>query len=176
MSTKMTKLVLAIGAMAMAGGAMAAEANTATGHASAAVLNPISIAEDATQHLNFGKVYGNVAGGTVILTAAATTVVSGTASQVATSGTSSGKFTVSGETGLAYTFTQPGTVSLLGPSSATMSATLTSSVTTTGELTGGAEYLTVGTQAVYVGGTLTVGVSQAPGAYAGTYSVSVAYN
>ncbi len=33
-----------------------------------------------------------------------------------------------------------------------------------------------GTQSFYVGGTLHVGSNQAPGAYTGTFSVTVAYN
>jgi hypothetical protein len=48
-------------------------------------------------------------------------------------------------------------------------ATFTSTPATTGTLTAGAQTLTVG-------GTLSVGASQATGAYTGTYTVTVQYN
>ncbi|WP_373861577.1 DUF4402 domain-containing protein [Burkholderia multivorans] len=48
--------------------------------------------------------------------------------------------------------------------------------TTAGAGTLGGTAGTAGTQTVYVGGTLNVAGNQAPGAYSGTFNVTVAYN
>jgi len=165
MSTKMTKLALAIGAMVMVGGAMAADA---TGTASATVINPITVSE--ARALAFGSVTASVTtAGTVALTAVDEAVKTDTT--VSSTGTQqSGKFTVLGGDSNSYTITVPATASLASTSSndaADMTVTLTQSKTSGS--------LVAGTDAFFVGGSLAVAANQNSGAYTGTYTVTVAY-
>lgn len=79
-------------------------------------------------------------------------------------------FTFTG-TGTTYTITLPAndTVTLSDGSHTMALNDFTSSLSTTGPLTGSS-------QTLKVGATLTVGNAQAPGSYTGAFNVSVQYN
>jgi hypothetical protein len=173
------RLLIAVGLVASATGAMAQSSATATANATATVIRPITLA--STVDLAFGNVVPSVAGGTLALTAASPAVP--TATGISQPGTQTGTvtaavFNVGGEGAFTYTITLPASASTLnGSVSGTMTVdTFTSSAVsgTLGTLSGSAG--AAGTQSFYVGGTLHVGSNQAPGAYTGTFSVTVAYN
>lgn len=184
MNTKISKLALAMGALVMAGGAMAADV-TAT--SSAKVIKPISIAQDTG--LEFGSFSTSAAAQTVIVSTAG--AASGTALRSVTTGTptAAGAFTVTGEVAYTFALTMPGTdtVTLTGGTAAPtetmgLSAFLVAPVASYDALPGTAPNYTskldatTGLHKFTVGATLTTVASQVAGAYTGDYTVTVAYN
>ena len=177
------RMVVVLGLVAASGGAWAQVGNssTANGTATATVILPITLA--ASRALAFGNVVPGSTPGTVIVddsTAGASSVTGGTTQPGSHRGTvSSAQFDVSGEGSFTYTLTMPiGPITITNTTADTMTVdTWTSSIATTagaGALSGSAGG--PGTQTIYVGGTLNVAASQAPGNYSGTFSVTVAYN
>ena len=143
----------------------------ATATASANIITPISIAKDL--NMSFGNIAVNPTspGGTVTLPAASSSTRSFTGGITLTAVTGlvqAAKFTVTGEGTSAYTVTIPGTISIASGTN-TMSIVPVSNPNGSGALVGG-------TQDIYVGGTLTVGATQAVGIYSGTFNVTVNYN
>jgi len=142
----------------------AAQAATADGTARATILQQVTVTN--TSDLQFGTVAIGTGGGAVTVatgggrTCATTLVCSGA--------TTSAGFSVSGATGMNVGISVPGSVTLTETGGATMSATLASSATS---LT----LLGTAADAFRVGGTLNVGGTQAAGAYAGTFTVTVNY-
>ena len=178
MNTKMSKLALAIGALVMAGGAMAqSTATTNSATANANVIAPITITNGQT--LEFGNVVAGA--GTVTIAANGTRTDSTTA---LTPGGQQGTiraatFNMAGECTSSYAITLPstdvtlsdgaGTPHTMTVNAFTVAGTGVDCVLKTGVLTAGAATLNVGAK-------LNVAALQAPGAYTGTYSVTVAYN
>ena len=178
MNTKMSKLALAIGALVMAGGAMAqSTATTNDATANANVIAPITIANGLT--LEFGNVVAGA--GTVTIAANGTRTDSTTA---LTPGGQQGTiraatFNMAGEGTSTYAITLPSTDVTLSDGAGTphtmtvnafkVAGTGVDSLLNTGVLAAGVATLNVGA-------TLNVAALQAPGAYTGTYSVTVAYN
>lgn len=182
MNTKMSKLALAIGALVMAGGVMAAD--SINGTASAKVIAPISVVQDTG--MEFGSFSTSADGQTVTISPGAT--LSGTALRSSFGNApAAGAFTVSGENSYAFSLTMPATGSVaIGGASGTSAMAL--SGFTVAPVSGSAAF--VGTGPAYtsaldgtsgkhqftVGATLTTVASQVSGAYTGTYPVTVAYN
>ena len=178
MNTKMSKLALAIGALVMAGGAMAqSTATTNSATANANVIAPITITNGQT--LEFGNVVAGA--GTVTIAANGTRTDSTTA---LTPGGQQGTiraatFNMAGEGTSSYAITLPstdvtlsdgaGTPHTMTVNAFTVAGTGVDCVLKTGVLTAGAATLNVGAK-------LNVAALQAPGAYTGTYAVTVAYN
>ncbi|MEO8311768.1 MAG: DUF4402 domain-containing protein [Caldimonas sp.] len=173
------RLLIAVGFLVSATGAMAQSSATGTGTATATVIRPITIT-NSIDALAFGNIVPSGVAGTLELTAAAVTVATpagGITQPAATPGTrTAASFTVGGEGGFTYAITLPGVAqTITGPAAATMTVTaFTSSPAATGTLSNALGV--AGTETLYVGGTLNVGVNQAPGNYTGTFSVTVAYN
>lgn len=178
MNTKMSKLALAIGALVMAGGVMAqttATTNDAT--ANATVIAPITIANGLT--LEFGKVVAGA--GTVTIAAAdgARTDAPAALTPGGQRGTvRAATFNVTGDGASTYAITLPSAdVSLSDGATHTMTVNaFTVAAGTTGSVAGAIGTLAAGAGVLNVGATLTVAALQAPGAYTGTYAVTVAYN
>ncbi|GEJ57364.1 DUF4402 domain-containing protein [Anaeromyxobacter diazotrophicus] len=158
------RAVIAAGAALLA--LPAAASNTASGTANAEVVQPIAIA--AVQTLEFGKLVAGT-GGTVAVSVAGARTPSGGVIALASPAPRAATFTVTGDSGAAYTVTLPadGSVTLSDGALHTMAVDSFTS-DTTGTITGGSVTLTVGA-------TLTVGNGQAQGAYTGTFPVSVDY-
>jgi len=144
---------------------------SATASASATIITPISIAKNLD--MSFGNIAVNptAPGGTVTLPASATptrTFTGGITLPAVTGLVQAAKFTVTGEGTSAYTITIPGSITI-SSSSNNMSLIPVSNPSGSGALVGG-------TQAIYVGGTLTVSATQVVGTYTGTFPVTVNYN
>lgn len=173
------RVLIALGFVASATGAMAQSSATANGTATANVVRPITLA--ASRDLAFGNVVPGVAAGTLAVagTLAGLQTAAGGVTQPGTQqGTvTSAQFDVTGESSFTYTITIPVaavTINDAGVNTMTVD-TWTSSIATTagaGVLSGASP----GLQTFYVGGMLHVAGGQAPGAYSGTFSVTVAYN
>lgn len=155
--------VIATPAFAQAGPVASAPDATAD----ATIVQPIAVNQQTG--LNFGRLAA-VDGGTLTVDANGGAPTS-TPGMIVPGGTppTAGVFNVSGEAGLGYSASVDGGVQLNGPSGSTaMQASLVPSKTS-GILVSGADSFSVG-------GTLTLGTNQTPGAYHGTYHVTVQYN
>lgn len=156
----------------------------ATANASARIVSAISIA--SSRNLDFGSISPGASGGTVQVdaTLASARTLTG-ANLTATAGAvTSATFTVTGDGGATYAITRvpnAATALVLTSGLNTMNALLVVSTaaaggveSTTGTISGSTG--TDGTQVVYVGGTLTVGASQAAGLYTNTGGISLTVN
>lgn len=147
----------------LAGTATPAFAQSATGSGSATIITPLSITADNGTSLRFGTVAK--AAGTVIIDPSSG-ARSGTLPNVGSSTTGRQTFTITGDANRAFTPTI-GTLTLTNSSNDTLTVALTNN---------GVTSLSSGTATLGIGGTLTVAADTPTGAYAGTFTVSVAYN
>ncbi len=137
-------------------------AEAITGNASAQIAIPVTIAE--TTALDHGTVTASGSLGTVTISVAGVRGVTGGVAALGGS-PSQGVFTVTGEAANAFTTTMDPTSSLSGPGTA-MIATLGNDAPAN---------LTAGAATINVSSSLAVAASQTPGAYSGTYSITVNY-
>jgi hypothetical protein len=166
--------VLAVAVMVLgANEAFAQQQSQATANVSATIVTPIVISNG--DDMNFGNIaVSNTAGTVVLAPNGSRTSTGGVTLPVSTGTVTPATFNVTGQANYQYTITLPsGTITLNGPSSATMTVgTFTSTPSGSSTLSAG------GTDAIAVGATLSVGVNQAPGVYnaASEFPVIVQYN
>ncbi len=160
-STK--KLALAALVLSTFGASGSALAASATGTANATVLAAIAITAGNT--LEFGSFIPTAAGTVIVAAADGARTISG---GVVLSGGSprAGTFSVTGNGTQTFAITYPGSVNLTNGGN-------TMALQVAGPATG---TLVAGAVTINVGGTLTVAMNQAAGAYTGTYSMTVEYN
>jgi hypothetical protein len=121
--------------------------------------------------LQFGGAFRSATAGTVVLAPAGARSATGGVTLSSLLPTGPATFTVTGSPSATYAITLPASVTLSGPSGATLTATaLTSTPSGTGTLD------PTGKQTLAVGGTLNVAANQVNGDYSGTFNVTVAYN
>lgn len=164
---------LVLGALVTSNVFAAAASDTAT--TSATVVTPITIVD--AQNLSFGQ-FAAGTGGTVVLTTGG--AASATGDVVLTGGTkAAAKFTVSGQAdatfsiGISDNELTHTTITTTPPTMALATKHDLDGSTGNSPASG---TLTLGTQTIYVGGTLTVASTQAVGAYSGTITATVNYN
>lgn len=151
----------------------AQQSASATAAASATIIEPILI--NKTQDLNFGSVgVSTSTGGTVVVAPAGTrSATGGVFLPTSGVGVTAATFTVTGEAGLTYAITLPGSsVDIKNANNTIMSVSgFTSNPPTTGTLVGGS-------QTLQVGATLNVAAAQEEGTYttATPFQVTVNYN
>lgn len=182
MNKQMSKLALAIGALVMAGGAMAA---TDTAPITAEVIAPIAI--NKVTDLSFG----NLAAGNGVVTVATNSTrgaTGGTIGLVMTGSTpTAAKFNVTGQGDQTFSIvTEASSIKLTSTaegSTPMVFALITESIAgadanATNKTTGTSDTGTMlaGAATIYAGGALTVAADQTPGSYTGTVSVAVEYN
>jgi len=159
---KITFILIAL----ITGTSFAQITETATANVSADLVSVITIAK--TVDLNFGKIISDANGGTVIIDKA-TNARTGTATAVTTGATpTAAKFTIAAEAGYSYSIGYVESPTLSDGGGNTMGVTYDHSLLATGNV-GGTD------TELLIGGTLTVGATQAIGVYAGTVVVTVAY-
>jgi len=144
-------------------GAGAAQAATASADATANILEQVTVTSDGSD-LAFGTIVTGTAASTVAVDSAG--AVTCGAGLVCSGTTTAAGFDVTGTTGETVDVSADASVTLTNPGGDTMSATLSPSV---------ASIVLDGTDAFSVGGTLSVGASQADGLYEGTFDVTVDY-
>jgi hypothetical protein len=166
---------LAIGASAFSGGAAAA--NNASATATATVVTPIAITK--ANDLVFGSFYPGATTGTVDVNTNGTRTVSGGVTSAGTGATpAAAKFDVTGGASATYTIAYAAGVTLTGPGAA-MALTQISDLTGAGgasTLVAAGALSAGGTQSIYIGGSLAVGINQVAGAYTGNITATVVYN
>ena len=162
---RLTAAGVALAALGVSSNAMAA---TATAPATATILQPLAVTLDATNNkLDFGTIALNgVPGGTVALTTANVRTCSGTLTCVGS--TMVPNFDITGSASVPVSITVPASITLTSGANS-MTATLTSS-------SAGLTLSGTGTGTFDVGGTLTVGASQAAGVYSTTMTITVLYS
>ena len=166
--TDMKKIVFAAFAVAFAVPAAAAPGDTATtqGTANAEIVAPITITHDNGAALDFGTLTAG-GGGTVVVTSAGVGSDTGDVTLLTGSTNAADSFTVAGDANRSFTIvTGAGQVDS-GPNNMTFTTTPSAA---SGTLSG------TGSATFTVGGTLTVGASQAPGTYTGSYDATVTYS
>ena len=143
---------------------------SATANTSATVITPIAISK--TVDMNFGSIaVSPTVAGTVALSTSGSRVKSGGVTLPAVTGTvTAAAFTVSGLGTSTYAISLPTTITLNGPSSATMTVnSFISNPSGTGTLSSGS-------QTLQVGGTLNVSAAQAAGTYTNTTDMTITVN
>ena len=143
---------------------------SATANTTANVITPIAISK--TVDMNFGNIaVSPVNAGTVVLAPASTRAKTGGVTLPAVTGTvAAASFTVTGLGTSTYAITLPGTITLTGTPSGTMTVdNFVSDPSGTGALV-------AGSQTVNVGGTLNVAAGQAAGVYTNTTDMTVTVN
>ncbi|SKB33297.1 protein of unknown function [Salegentibacter holothuriorum] len=153
--------------LALISGTVFAQSDEATGTATAAaeIISPIKIT-DGTD-LDFGRIIGNPAGGTVTISTAGARTTSNDDLLAPSTSVQAASFDVTAAATYNYSVSIPG-ISLTGAGDA-MPVTFVSSLGNAGVVGTGA------VQTLNVGGELTVNGGQAEGEYDGTISVTVAY-
>lgn len=146
-------------------------ATSANNTANATVVTPIGITAGVT--LEFGSIANSGTAGSVVVTAGG--VRSATNVQLLGGGTvRAATFTVSGESGKTYAVTVPSSaVTLTG---VTPANTMSLGTFTYAAASGATPTVGASGDTVSVGGTLSVGATQAKDTYSGSFTVSVAYN
>ena len=165
---KHNRIVLAAGVAAISTGLYSAVISAAnvTANASANVITPLAITE--ANGMDFGDVSVGTVGGTIVLATNGGRSVTGDAEAVTGGTEAAGVYNVTGEGTKAYSITFPASAVI---SSAGNNMTVDNFVHDAGAtpaLTGGADSFNVGA-------TLNIGASQPPGAYTGTYTLTVDY-
>lgn len=150
--------------------------------ATATVIAPIAITAPVV--LSFGK-FAPGAGGSVTISNSGARTGTGVILSSTSSTQTAARFDVTGEASTTYAITHSGVTALTGISGAaltgpqTMALAKTSDLTGANVTTGNAATGTLGAgsaQSIFVGGTLTVGATQAAGVYTGAVTVTVEYN
>ena len=165
----MKKIILASAiVLASASPAFAASGNTSTasGSATATIVEPIVLTHTSGAALGFGR-FTTGTGGSVTVSAAGVGSVGGDVAFVPGSTNSADAFSVTGDASRSFSIsTGAGTVT----DGTTSISFTTSPSAATGTLSTG------GTATFTVGGQLTLAGTEAAGAYTGTYSATVTYN
>ena len=153
--------------LALISGTVFAQSDEATGTANAAaeIISPIKIS-DGTD-LDFGRIIGNSAGGTITITTAGARTTDNDDLLAPSTTLQAASFEVTAANTYNYSVTIPG-INLTGAGDA-MPVSFESSLGNSGVVGTGA------VQTLNVGGELTVNGGQAEGNYTGTISVTVAY-
>ncbi len=148
-----------------------ANSASATADAKARVVNPITLAVAGTSELNFGDLVPSTSSaGAVLLTPAAVRTAGGGVTLGSASSVGVPTFNVGGQANATYAITLPAAASTLTSGANSMTVDAFTGSKATGTLSAG------GVDAFTVGATLNVAQNQAAGSYAGTFSVTVAYN
>lgn len=158
-----------------------AYAATASSTATSTVIAPIGITAPVV--LSFGK-FAPGAGGSVTISNSGARTGTGVILSSTSSTQTAARFDVTGEGSSTYAITHSGVSLLTGISGAALTGPQTMALAKTSDLTGAnvttgnvaTGTLTSGAQSIYVGGTLTVGATQAAGEYTGAVTVTVEYN
>lgn len=131
----------------------------------------------AVDPLAFGSFAADAAGGTLVI-ATDDSLTPSAEIHTITSAHTAASFDLDGQEALTYSISLPATVTLTGPSAATMTAgTFTTALTSGNTITTGVATLPAGgTDTLLVGATLTVGTTQTLGSYSGSLQVTVNYN
>lgn len=173
-SQKSIKLAL-MSALALAGATVAGNsvAAAATASATSQVVAPIAITKGAD--LAFGKFAAGTGGSVTVSTSGARTA---SGAVLMTSTPSAARFDVTGEGSNTYSISFTGTSTTLISGANNMAFATTSDLTGANTVAGNVSTgtLTAGAQSLYVGGTLSVGATQAAGTYSGSVVATVEYN
>lgn len=163
-------------AVALAAAAVSSYAVEGVAGATATVIAPIAI--NNAVDLNFGK-FAPGTGGSITVSTDGTPSSTGIVRSTTVAPTAA-RFDVTGDANATYAITYTGTSTTLSDGGTnSMALAIFSDLDAGGVTSGSASSGTLsgtGAQSIYVGGTLTVGATQAAGTYTGSVKVQVEYN
>ncbi len=163
-----------------------AQSRTATANAQAVIVTPGSIVK--TADMDFGSVGVAATGGTVVMTAASTPTCTASAGLIHSGACQSAAFTIRGIRNQHVRIRDSGNsgvVTLTGPGGATMTMDTMTIGQTGMTATGGGGGWDFGNYQItdpsgnanfWIGGTLHVAATQAPGVYNGTLNIQIQFN
>jgi hypothetical protein len=171
---KLLTVLMATAVLGFGGYTLNASAASVTGNGTAVIYTTLSIVQDTT--MDFGEIAPAAAGDTVTLDTA-DGVTAGSVDTFLTGVAASGQFTVTGEGGLTYAITLPGSFTLTHTNTVnTMTVNaLATSVVSPRTIPGALGSAPNTTDTFTVGADLTVSAGQLPGTYSGTYAMQVDY-
>jgi Mat/Ecp fimbriae major subunit len=140
-------------------------ATSQTGHASATILQAITVTENT--QMNFASISAPAAGGNVVLAPAGT--IGPVAGFVFVGTPAAGVFGATGSANSPAVISFSSGDTLTGPGAAMALGTFTTNPASPTVFDGS------GNLTINVGATLTVGANQVAGAYSGTYTITVVY-
>lgn len=143
------------------------------GTARARIVTPISITN--VDELDFGSIMTNVAG-TVIVDPDASGTLNVSSTLSPGSATASAQFDVAGSPNATYTVTLPGALTLTPELGSAVNTTVITVDPFSSNVNSGGKLSDVGTETIYIGGTLNVPATPMADNYTGTFNVIVAYN
>mgnify|MGYP000017531333 CR=1 FL=1 len=177
LNLKQGAVKLALGsAFALGGFGVCLHAYAATASSTATSIVMVPIAVTAGTVLDFGKFSAGASGGTIKVEPDSTVAVTSTVLRGTGATSTAAQFTVTGDASNTYSIAYTGDATLangINTMALTKVSALTAPTSTALVATG---TLTLGTQTIFVGGTLTVGASQVAGTYTGAVGVTVLYN
>ncbi len=160
--------VLMAGALMTVGAQSALGQSTATANATAGIASALTIVK--VTDLQFGMFVSGIGGNVVVSTSGTRTSAGPIPLTLSANPVGAASFTVTGGANYVYTISLPTTISIAGPTGSTMVVNqFTTNPTATGTLSAG------GTSVITVGATLQISGNQVPGAYTGTFTVTVNY-
>jgi len=163
-----SRILVSVGALLLAGMLpVHGQSSSATAMASAQIYQPISIQKPVD--LNFGALIATRTAGQVLLGPDGSRQATGGVLLASAAGVSSARFQVAGEPHATFSVSLPASVQITSGAHQML---------VEGFSTGGATQLldASGHLSLNVGATLGVEANQTPGTYAGTFTVTVAYN
>jgi hypothetical protein len=183
MNTKLTKLALALGAMALTGAAWA-QSNTGTAVATATVVAPLTVVK--VVDMDFGT-FAATSGATSVMKLSTTALSTGSTAKLYTGAPlTAAKFTVTGDAARTFSISYAGSSTQLDCAVPVANmpidwtAVAMSAETAATDLSDGSDSLagtlTAGVAHIFAGGNLTVGAYQPAGTYTGNFVVTVAYD
>lgn len=163
--------IVAAGLIGSSNAAFAQATANTSASGSVTIIRPITITK--TADLQFGRVVlPSTGSATVTIANTADTISTGTAVALTGITTSRGKFTIGGEGAQAINITV-GTLTMTGPSAATLAVTLSPDQVSGAVLS--STLGSAGSLTLNVGGSFSLPSTQVTGAYTGTFTVNVGY-
>jgi hypothetical protein len=168
------KLALAIATIAgVSAPAFGQATSSVTTNGTTQIIQPVTISQSSA--LAFGTIVRPTSGTSTISIGTGADTVSATGNALVLRGTTSrARYTVSGEGGETVTVSMPATFNLSKSGSPDLAVTLTRNPA--GNLTLSNALGATGTAALDIGGSFSISSTTATGDYAGSFTVSVAYN
>lgn len=169
MNKKILSALISAAAIGFATYGVNTMAASTTGNAAADIVTAIGISE--TTGMSFGNILTSGSGSVTLDTA--NVVTDDGSNNAPTGGTvTSAVFAITGSD-VGYAITMPGSITVIGPGTDMTIDTYTylaedSATDATGTIASGNGTMTIG-------GKLTIGASQTPGAYTGTYTITALY-
>lgn len=170
---KAAKFIVALAVAASAVPAFAQATGSVTTNGTTTIIQPVTISQ--TSALSFGTIVRPVSGSGTISIGTGADTVTATGGAISLRGTRTrARYTLTGEGGEIVSITMPATFAMSKTGATDLTVTLTRNPAGNATLSGTTG--TTGTAALDIGGSFPISSTTVVGDYAGSFTVSVAYN